>query len=67
MSNLMLVYAEEGSVPVSKYDLDNLVRDSEKLYCIESLALNKDILFDRDLVLAICGCAHEKERNEEVK
>ena len=67
MSNPMLLFAEDGYIPVQKWEHEDLTRDSEKLHCIESLAANPNILFDRDMVLAICGRAHEKDNNEEVK
>lgn len=67
MSNPMVLFAEDGYIPIKKWEYEELSRDSERLHCIESLAANPDILFDRDMVLTICGIVHEKENNEEVK
>ena len=55
MSNPMVLFAEDGYIPVRKMEHEELVRDSEKLRCIENLARNKNIPFYREMILSICG------------
>jgi hypothetical protein len=42
---------------------EEAIRDSERLRVIESLAMNDDVMFTRELVLAICGYIKEAKAN----
>lgn len=48
----------ETQVTISKGEYENLVRDSEKLAILETMARTEDILFDRNTALAVCGYAN---------
>lgn len=61
MSNPMLLFAEDGYIPVQQWKYEDFVRDSEKVRCITSLAMNEKVLFDRETVLAICGYTREEK------
>ena len=67
MSNVIIMSVDDDCVVVKKHEYESKTRDSEIVRCIESLALNEDVIFDRETVLTICGRAHEKYNNEEVK
>lgn len=49
------IVAYETQVTISKGEYENLVRDSEKLAILETMAKSEDILFDRNTALAVCG------------
>ena len=61
MSNVIIVSVDDDCVVVKKHEYESKTRDSEKVRCITSLAMNKKVLFDRDTVLAICGYTREEK------
>lgn len=61
MNNVMVISVDDDYVPVKKWEYEDFVRDSEKVRCIVSLALNENTLFDRETVLAICGYTREEK------
>lgn len=61
MNNVMLVSIDDDYIPVKTLEYEDFVRDSEKVRCITSLALNEKVLFDRETVLAICGYTREEK------
>ena len=67
MSNVMATSVDDDYIPVKKWEYEDLVRDSEKVRCIASIAQNENVLLDRETILAICGHTFEKENNEEGK
>lgn len=44
-----------GVAVIDKNEYEELIRDSEKLRCIEALAMNTDVPLYRNIVLCICG------------
>lgn len=67
MSNVMAISVDDDYIPVKKWEYEDLVRDSEKVRCIASIAQNENAPFYREIILAICGYTFEKENNEEKK
>lgn len=45
----------ETQVTISKEEYERLIRDSEKLAILETLARTANVLFDCNTVLTICG------------
>lgn len=50
-----------GIAVIDKNEYENLVRDSEKLCIIETIARNESVPFYRETVLTICGYAKKVE------
>ena len=59
MKNISLTGIDEYFVTIRQNEYEELVRDSEKLRIIETLARNPDSPLYRDTILAICGYALE--------
>lgn len=55
MNNISLTGIDEDFVTIRQNEYEELVRDSEKLRIIETLARNPDSTLYRDTILAICG------------
>ena len=45
----------ESIVVIDKNEYEELVRDSEKLRCIETLVMDPDVTLQRNVILGICG------------
>ena len=55
MNNISLTGIDEEFVTIRQNEYEELVRDSEKLRIIETLARIPDSTLYRDTILAICG------------
>lgn len=55
MNNISLTGIDEDFVTIRQNEYEELVRDSEKLRIIETLARNQNFSLYRDVVLGICG------------
>lgn len=44
-----------GVAVIDKNEYEELIRDSEKLRCIEALAMNPNVPLYRNIILGICG------------
>ena len=51
-------------VTLPRHEYEELIRDSEKLRCIESVTRILKYNPDKDMILAICGYAEEEKQNE---
>lgn len=64
MNNISLTGIDEYFVTIRQNEYEELVRDSEKLRIIETLARNPDSTLYRDTILAICGYVWEEKDAE---
>lgn len=55
-----------GIAVIDKNEYEELIRDSEKLRCIEALAVNQSVPLYRNTILGICGIVITEGEEEHV-